>query len=85
MENNDLNYLSSAYTDETKPEEVINEGDPEGYSEDVLIDLDGFRKTFSVGWYDFDDDVWKLNDESMEIHIDRKNMKWFKLPLDRGK
>lgn len=79
----DSNYFSSPFTDETKPEEVKLDGVPEGYSEDVLIDLDGLRREFRVGWYDFDDDKWRLHDKAMQKFIDRKNMKWLKLPLNK--
>jgi hypothetical protein len=56
-----------------------NTGD--GFSEDVLIDIDGMRKKFVVGWYDFDEKKWVT--DVVAVKINQKKMKWLKLPLDR--
>jgi hypothetical protein len=53
----------------------------EGYSEDVLIDIDGMRKHFCIGWYDFDDKEWVT--DSPAVTIDQEKMKWLRLPFDR--
>lgn len=65
------------------PTEVLVEGEKDGYSEDVLIDLDGYRKTFRTGWYDFDDKAWRLHNKAEEKNIDLEHMKWTELPLNK--
>jgi len=52
----------------------------EGYSDDVLIDVDGNRKTFVIGWYDFDENKWEVP-YFLKTSIDLKHMKWMYLPL----
>lgn len=50
-------------------------------SGDKLIDIDGNRKTFRVGWYDSDERQWHYYHEENDQPIDQKNMKWTELPL----
>jgi hypothetical protein len=54
-------------------------------SEDVLIDVDGNRKTFRVGFCDIEHETnkatWTLYDQDEEI--DLKHMKWTNLPLNK--
>lgn len=58
-------------------EEVIaNDGTPDGYTKDVLIDLDGNKKNFRVGWYDTDDKEWRLYSDDT---IDMKHAVYTKL------
>jgi len=45
-------------------------------SDEVLIDLDGNRKYFSIGWYDFDELKWISQEGEVE-----KTMVWTNLPL----
>lgn len=54
-------------------------GEEDSYSDDVLIDLDGNRETFRVGWYDFDEHAWMLYDTDSAV-ID-EYAKWRYLPL----
>lgn len=54
-----------------------------GHSVDVLIDLDGKRKDFQVGWYDFDAKEWRFYSD---VHPNIKNryaksILWAYLPL----
>lgn len=66
------------------PAEITLNGEPEGYSEDVLIDIDGYRKNFRVGWYDFDDKEWRLYDVVAQKEIDLAwDIRWTELPLNR--
>lgn len=63
-----------------------SEGLPEDMSVDVLIDVDGNRKTFRVGYYDIDfetkEGTWTLyGDERIDIELD--HMKWTYLPLNK--
>lgn len=55
------------------------EGGTEGYTEDVLIDIDGNRNTFRVGYYDHDAKKWFLyvNDDTIDV----ENMRWARLPF----
>lgn len=80
--------LQAWYGQEERPEQVLidskKEGRPHqtaGYSKDVLIDMDGYRKNFRIGWYDFDDKEWRLHDKGAEESLDIKNMRWQTLPL----
>lgn len=67
---------------EAVPEEVIHEGERQGYSDDVLIDLDGHRKDYAIGWYDFDTKEWALDSEKFtQDDIDHEHMSWRRLPL----
>lgn len=51
----------------------------EGVTEDVLIDVDGERTTFLVGWYDHSDRTWRLYSDG-SAYVTR-GMKWAYLPL----
>lgn len=55
-----------------------NKGD--GYSVDVLCDVNGNRKDFRVGWYDFDDKKWMFHDLDRSW-LDEEHLKWASLPL----
>lgn len=49
----------------------------DGYTDSVLIDIDGNRKTFTIGWHDNDDKVWRnIGDDEID-----PTMKWQYLPL----
>lgn len=52
----------------------------EGYSVDVLCDVNGNRKEFRVGWYDFDDKAWQFHDTDRSW-LEEKHLKWTYLPL----
>jgi hypothetical protein len=47
----------------------------------VLIDLNGHRKDFTVGFYDYDDEKWFFRDPDADESFEREHMKWFYLPL----
>jgi hypothetical protein len=64
------------------PEEVKDKGEPMGYSDDVLIDVDGWRTTFRVGYKDTDSNEWFLYDHM--VTIDLEGMKWTTLPLNKA-
>jgi hypothetical protein len=85
----DAGALSTTFhTGKEFPTEVLFENEKsgnvkQGYSEEVLIDLDGNRKDFRTGWYDFDDKAWRLHDKAEEKNIDLEHMKWTELPLNK--
>jgi hypothetical protein len=83
MTTEDSIEFTNFYGNGAKPEEVEVDGKPDGYSIDVLIDLDGNRKDFRIGWYDFDDKKWRLHYQSAEIQIEVEHMKWTNLPLNK--
>lgn len=65
--------------DEVPVEQVLN-GEYTGYSTDVLIDIDGDRKHFAIGYYLFDRD----GDEWITYELKTKigpGMRWSFLPL----
>jgi hypothetical protein len=51
-------------------------------SVDVLIDVDGKRETFVMGWFDFDLNHWVSGDDHFQKVVLSK-MKWAFLPLRR--
>jgi hypothetical protein len=57
------------------PREADKESDS---SDDVLIDVDGNRETFVIGWYDYDTKEWSNRDQHP---MDLENMKWSYLPF----
>jgi hypothetical protein len=80
---NQDNESNEIHTSKEYPTEVLLEGEKEGYSEDVLIDIDGYRNKFRTGWYDFDDKTWRLHDIEAQKEIDLNHMKWTELPLNK--
>ena len=51
------------------------------HSIDVVIDLDGFRKSFRIGWRDITsiDDAhlgWRFHDDEAYEQVDIEGMKW---------
>lgn len=50
----------------------------EGYSDDLLIDIDGWRKNFTVGHYDFDEKRWYIHNPDLTIE---STAMWQYLPL----
>lgn len=56
----------------------------QGFTDDVLIDVDGNRKTFRVGYYDTENDTWHLYVKSDDATIDLMYLQealWCHLPL----
>lgn len=49
-----------------------------GYSCDVLIDVDGNRNNFRIGWYDYDEEEWMTHSKN---HTVTDGMRWSFLPL----
>lgn len=56
-------------------------GDNEGYSDNYLIDLDGYRKNFAIGHYDLDDRKWIIHDDDQRTAFEPDHMTWQRLPL----
>lgn len=61
-------------------DEIIFSVNENGISSDKLIDIDGNRKTFRVGWYASSERQWYFYHEENDQPIDQKNMKWTNLP-----
>jgi len=55
--------------------------DVQGYSDSVLIDPDGTRNFFTIGWYDFDEQKWVNNDDHDLTNKDK--LRWQYLPLNK--
>ncbi len=59
----------------------------EEFSDNVLIDMDGRRMHYRVGWYDFKDRKWHIYDRNYDTSKNReglavsKHLKWSYLPL----
>jgi hypothetical protein len=51
-------------------------------SEDVLIDVDGWRTTFRVGYKDIRSNKWFTYAD--DVDIDLEGMKWTTLPLNKA-
>jgi hypothetical protein len=49
-------------------------------SEDVLVDLNGHRKDFVIGWYDHDDKEWVYRAEDTSL-LEFEHGQWMYLPL----
>ena len=47
-------------------------------TQDVLIDLDGNRSVFRIGWYDYDEREWILHADGVTVGT---HMRWSFLPL----
>lgn len=62
-------------------DEVPKGNFPDGYSFDVLIDLNGKRKDFRVGWYDFDNKEWMFHVMDTSSIV-LQHLSWTKLPLE---
>lgn len=72
------------FNHDQNPEQAWYNGKPqEGMSEDVLIDVDGWRTTFRVGYKNIKEDKWDLYQD--DVDIDLEGMKWTTLPLNKAK
>lgn len=58
-------------------------GDPEqNLSRKVVVDLNGNRQYFVIGWYDFDDEDWTFDHNDISM-LEREHAKWMDiLPID---
>lgn len=58
-------------------------GDPEqNLSRKVVIDLNGKREHFVIGWYDFDSKRWMFDHDDLSM-LEKKHAKWMDiLPID---
>lgn len=64
--------------------ETPEQNPSEDYSYDVVIDLDGNRKNFRIGWYDFTEKEWRFHDHEAYRSLDLEHMKWMDiLPHDK--
>lgn len=61
--------------DSWNPGDKYPEDDGEGYSKDVLIDMNGKRKDFQVGWYDHDEKEWRFH-VSDTSNLDLEKLEW---------
>lgn len=51
-------------------------------SDDVLMDIDGYRKFFTIAHYSFESARWVAHSEGIEIE---KTARWMYLPLAKYK
>jgi hypothetical protein len=75
-----MNVLDATFH---KATEIPNHKKEDGYSESVLIDVDGWRKNFAIGWYDLDMNKWINQDIHSQSELDQKNLKWQYLPFQK--
>jgi len=54
-----------------------------GYSDTVQIDVDGYRKTFALGWYDFRINQWVNQDGNENDALDQMHLIWRLLPYSK--
>ena len=82
-ENGDSRVLlfTDFHTSAEIPKEEVIKGEKQGYSEEVLIDIDGWRKKFRIGYYDIDNKMWLLIESTDKI--DLEHMRWTELPLNK--
>lgn len=59
------------------PKQVVKE---HGYSQDVLIDLDGEKKHWAIGWYDYDEKAWRFYQSDVS-HLAPEDALWTNLPI----
>lgn len=52
-------------------------------SDDVCIDVDGWRITYVIGYYDFDRKMWMNNNGNEQDAIDQENLVWHYLNLSK--
>lgn len=52
----------------------------EGYSKDVLVDMNGGGKDFQVGWYDYDEKRWLFHFHDTS-NFNADTMKWVYIPV----
>lgn len=72
--------------DDLPEDQLTHEGVNEKLSDDVLIDVDGRRKNYVIGWYTFTYKRWMAHD-STPYELRSKHLKWSRLPLrkyDKG-
>lgn len=72
--------FTNFYPSTEHPAEEVIKDEGQGYSEEVLIDIDGYRLFFRIGYYDMEIKEWLLLDSKDKI--DLKHMRWTHLPLD---
>lgn len=58
--------------------------DEDGCSENVLIDLNGWRRDFRVGWYDHNNKQWMFHVDDISV-LELDHMTWTYLPLNKEK
>lgn len=68
-------HFTNFHTGKEKPEGLKNENQ----TDDILIDVDGWRETFRVGFYNLKDHQWEVYDKTVVIDFD--DMVWTHLPL----
>lgn len=61
------------------------EDEDKSSSEDVLIDVDGYRKNFVIGYYSHNDHEWKNSETLIAFEWkDFEHARWFKLPIAKN-
>jgi hypothetical protein len=65
-----------------EPATLLPSNNGDGYSDDVLIDLNGLRKHFAIGWYDYDQKKWYFHQED-NSYFKPADMTWTYLPIDK--
>ncbi len=73
-------FQASWHSLEAVPRNPIEGDNKKDYSDDVLIDIDGNRKFFHVGWFDHSERKWRFRDADTP-EIDLEHGKWCLLPL----
>lgn len=73
-------YSADQHPNDVETGKPMTDNEGHGYSDNVLIDLDGWRKDFAIGWYDHDNKEWMFHQEDKSL-LDLKHMKWTYLPL----
>lgn len=73
-------YSADQHPNDVETGKPMTDNEGHGYSDNVLIDLDGWRKDFAIGWYDHDNKEWMFHQEDKSL-LDLNHMKWTYLPL----
>lgn len=76
----DADYAFSPFKNWHKPEEIPVNG-TEYESEQVLIDVNGNRNQFAIGYYDKKDKDWVVYHSTEYLELE--HMKWTYLPIQR--
>lgn len=71
-------WIPEFYGNDVKPKDSGR-----GLSDDVLIDLTGWRLSFTVGYYNHHDHLWIFRGGDVDAKLfDLKGLKWTYLPLN---
>lgn len=59
----------------------IPPGNGDGFSDDYLIDLDGYRTLYAIGFFDHANARWIIHDADKRTLFELEHMTWQRLPL----